>query len=306
MKKIAIIASASGIEAPKITEFFSEGNRLRVDCLVTDRENTACIPQMQTLGVDVLYFPREVWQDNPYSIVETLRGRGVDLVAVDDFSQELPAALVEAYPGAVLTLADTPADNDKAAIMQLYPAGDGVRESLLLESERDGDGIPSTLWPRAIVAAFDRLDNPAPATPPPYHTHSLPPTPDQEWAETLHIDYTGPQPPAVPVPQMQPQQPQPAPTGQMPQPGAAPLPQGQAPQMPSSNLLWAILSLVFCCAPASIVAIVFAARVSSLYYSGQYEASARASRNAEIWIIVSIVLGVVMSTFSLPLTLLGF
>lgn len=62
---------------------------------------------------------------------------------------------------------------------------------------------------------------------------------------------------------------------------------------PPTNLVWAILSLICCCQVFGIVAVVYAAQVTSLYNSGRYEASRKASNNALNWSIASIAVGFV-------------
>ena len=74
----------------------------------------------------------------------------------------------------------------------------------------------------------------------------------------------------------------------------------EQPVMPKTYMLWAILSLILCCLPAGIVAVIMSSRVSAKFYEGDYEGARRASRNAEIWIIISFVLGVLSNTLYLP------
>ena len=40
---------------------------------------------------------------------------------------------------------------------------------------------------------------------------------------------------------------------------------------PDNNLLWAILSTVFCCLPLGIVSIIYAIKVDDLYKHGDYQ-----------------------------------
>lgn len=75
--------------------------------------------------------------------------------------------------------------------------------------------------------------------------------------------------------------------------------------MPSTWLVWSVICTILCCFIPGIVAIVQSAKVSSKYYSGDIEGAKRASHNAEIWIIVSFVLGVISNTIYLPLTIAG-
>lgn len=75
--------------------------------------------------------------------------------------------------------------------------------------------------------------------------------------------------------------------------------------MPPTYLVPSILATILCCVIPGIVAIVFSSMVSTKYYTGDYEGAARASRRAEIWIIASIVFGLVVNTLMLPLMLFG-
>ncbi len=54
---------------------------------------------------------------------------------------------------------------------------------------------------------------------------------------------------------------------------------------PSSNLVWAILSTLFCCLPFGIVSIVYASKVESFWSIGQREAAYDASNKAKKWAI---------------------
>lgn len=73
--------------------------------------------------------------------------------------------------------------------------------------------------------------------------------------------------------------------------------------MPPTCLLWSVLATVCCCFVPGIVAILFSAQVSKFYYAGDVEAAKRASRNAQIWIIASFVLGIISATLWFPLML---
>lgn len=144
-------------------------------------------------------------------------------------------------------------------------------------------------------------------------TPQQPPKPDgfeveSEWAERLGMEFDAERastPPPVPGGNLPPR-----PAGQAPQPMYV-MPPGEElperkpqPPMPPTYMIWAILSMICCCFPAGIVAIIYAAAVSSRYFARDYEGARRASRNAEIWIIVSIVTGIVANALYMPLTLL--
>lgn len=77
------------------------------------------------------------------------------------------------------------------------------------------------------------------------------------------------------------------------QPGQQP---GQPP-MPRNYLIWAIIVTICCCIVTGIVAIIYASKVSPAYYSGNYMAAQDASNKAEMWVIVSFVLGLIIQPF---------
>jgi hypothetical protein len=87
-------------------------------------------------------------------------------------------------------------------------------------------------------------------------------------------------------------QPPQQPPGQPPYgqpPYGQPLPAGGIP----NYLVPSILVTIFCCLPAGVVAIVFAAQVNSKVSAGDIAGAQQASKNAKTWTIVSLVLGLV-------------
>ena len=56
-------------------------------------------------------------------------------------------------------------------------------------------------------------------------------------------------------------------------------------------LVLAIISLVCCCPPFAIVAIVYAAKINNAMSAGDYAEAERCARLARIWIIVAFVVG---------------
>ena len=78
----------------------------------------------------------------------------------------------------------------------------------------------------------------------------------------------------------------------------------QAP--PSNNMVWAIISTVLCCLPAGIVAIVYAAKVNTLWAAGQYQEAIKAAAQARTWAIASAVVGVVVGVVYFASGLSGY
>ncbi|MDD2961097.1 MAG: CD225/dispanin family protein [Muribaculaceae bacterium] len=66
---------------------------------------------------------------------------------------------------------------------------------------------------------------------------------------------------------------------------------------PSTNLVFAIITLVCCCQLFSIIAIVYSSQVTSLYNRGEYEKSLKYSNYALYWSIASLVAAVVFFPF---------
>ncbi len=60
-------------------------------------------------------------------------------------------------------------------------------------------------------------------------------------------------------------------------------------QKPDNNLVWAILSTIFCCMPFGIVAIIYAARVDSEWAQGLHQQAIDSSSKAKKWSIISLV-----------------
>jgi len=65
------------------------------------------------------------------------------------------------------------------------------------------------------------------------------------------------------------------------------------PQIPN-HLVWAILSTLFCCLPAGIVSIVYAAQVNGKLAAGDIAGAQESSQNAKKWAIWSAIAWVVV------------
>lgn len=70
-------------------------------------------------------------------------------------------------------------------------------------------------------------------------------------------------------------------------------------------LVFAILSTVFCCIPAGIVAIVYAAQVNGKLQAGDLAGAQAASGNAKTWCWVSFGIGLGVVVISFVLGILG-
>ncbi len=62
-----------------------------------------------------------------------------------------------------------------------------------------------------------------------------------------------------------------------------------------NNLILAIISMICCCIPTGIVAIIYSLKVDSYVLSGQIEEAKAAANSAQTWAVVGIVLGLISS-----------
>lgn len=264
MRKIAIFASGPGESAGRVASLFNEGDRVRVEVLAARDEDAALFGMVDAPGVTTV----SLTPDREEALLALLAERGVELVALDGFTGELPAGIAETYAGKIITLT----------------------------SAEDA--------PREVLAAFSALDRAqCPELPSPSEEGEK--NVDEEWAETLKMNYDTARLRSVPPP---------IPGGETRQHGLKSQPSpsparrvGDAPSepMPPTHLIWAILATVVCCLVPGVVAIIFSSQVSTRYFSGDVEGARRASRNAEIWIIVSFVLGLLSATLYLPIMLIS-
>ena len=276
MKRIAIFVSGSGEAAERIVKLFNDGNRVRTELVVVDDSATDLMERIGGENLVVLHIPDSEWHQRTDEVVSLLKSNDIKLLVLDNFDKALPAEIMETTNGEM------------------------VRVSTPEQA------------PREIVAALEAdlrkpVEEPKEKVDP-----DAPRTPESEWADALKIQYTPPKIPTTPPEVPEPEATTPRPSYSNPQPPYSnpqfsyTRPQSPTEPMPSTWLIWSILVTVFCCFIPGIIAIIFSSQVSSRYYAGDIEGARRSSRMAEIWIIVSFVLGVLAATLYLPLMLIGF
>lgn len=280
MRKISVIASGEAKSAERLATLFNEGNRIRVVTVVTDGDPDLLLQRLGGCGVEVVGIPPGSTPGDMEAIGEKLLGATPDLIALDGYTGMLADWLYAREPGRMVRLTDS-----QEAPREVVAALEGIEKAARREE------APASEQPKSV---------------------------DEEWADTLHIDFhTPPAVPGVPVngvpepPRPQPQPPYPgAQQPRWPQGGPDMAPKGYAvppaqerEPMPPSYLVLSVVMTICCCVIPGIVALIFSSQVSSRYYSGDVEGAKRASRTAEIWIIVSFVLGVLSATLWLPMML---
>ena len=122
---------------------------------------------------------------------------------------------------------------------------------------------------------------------------------ESEYSESSVTPPPVPQPPVPQPPELQHAMPQsPMPQPPMPQPPV--VPEAEAP----TNLVWAVIATVMCCQITGVIAIVYGAMTSSANSAGNYEKARRYSDIAQIWVMVSIVLGLIYMPIALLMMML--
>lgn len=299
--KIAILASGTGEKALYIHDFFKEGNRVEISTLLTDNPGSEVAVRLASEGI-----PVEVvagLDDAAIArIAENLRRNDVELIVADGYEGEIPAPLAAEYADAIVDPTGV-----RESPLEIIEAVKKIkdREAAAAWEATQGVSQPDSTPEEAPAAeASDEDINPEESesggedAPGPERESTAPPTLEEEWSKALNVTPPSmPSPPAPPQPQsaLRPPEPEPRPQSS---------PESPREPMPPTHLVWSVLATVLCCLIPGIVAIVYSSSVSSKYYAGDIEGAKRASRLAEIWVIVSVVTGIIWGTLYLPLSMM--
>jgi hypothetical protein len=84
-------------------------------------------------------------------------------------------------------------------------------------------------------------------------------------------------------------------------------PEARPPEanVPGYLLPLSILATLFCCLPVGIGAIIFSAQANSRAQLGDYAGASQATRNANIWLIITAVVGILFYIVVFAFILLG-
>lgn len=269
MKNIAIFVSGAGEATERIVKLFNDGNRLRTVLVIADSSAETLSQRITDPSVTVMNIPDDKWRDYVPEVVTLVREKDVKLVVLDGFRLFLPDEILEAVNGEMVRIS-SPEMAPREVVAALEADLRSPKEEEIKAEEKDRE------------------------------TPSL----ESEWADTLKIQFTPPKVPVTPPEIPNSTSFESSRTSLAPKPTLQSSTSPKEP-MPSTWLIWSILVTVFCCFIPGIVAIIFSSQVSSKYYSGDIEGSRRASRMAEIWIIVSVVLGIVTATLYFPIMMIG-
>jgi hypothetical protein len=84
---------------------------------------------------------------------------------------------------------------------------------------------------------------------------------------------------------------------------SSPMSSGQP--MPPNYLWQSIVSVIFCCWPFSIPAIIFATKVKPAFDAGDYAGAVEASNKAKMWFLVSLIVGLIVNGIFIVLTIVA-
>lgn len=289
MKRIAIFVSGEGEATERVVKLFNEGNRVKTVLVVGDQSAAAVLERLKDRDVTLLQVSDNEWPAKSAEIPSLMKENDIKLIALDNFHLVISDEIMEAVDGEV------------------------IRFTSALQA------------PREVVAALEADLRKPVEEPEPEPQEDETPSLESEWADSLKIRYTPPKvpvtPPEVPeepgeenisqdISQSQAEgrefnsfRPQDQFFRREPRRYESHVPE-DAP-MPPTWLIWSVLVTIFCCFIPGIIAIIFSSQVSARYYAGDLEGAKRSSRLAEIWIIVSVVLGVLAATLYIPFMLLG-
>lgn len=308
MKNIAILVSGPGSAAERVVRLFNEGNRVHTSVVVADDSAFPLLERLKDEDVKLIHIPDGEWLQCAPEVAEAIKEAGVKLIVLDGFTGVLTDELMEAVEGEILRV--TSADlaprevvnalENKTEISKSDLSADiEAKDSDEADSKEEGDSVrkPEEEWADTLKINF-----------------KLPPIPPRQNPEEINEDIQEKSQPSDEDYQSG----YDFPSGQNDLNDASPInqPYQRPPRMPADErrhhepmpstwLIWSILVTVFCCFIPGIVAIIFSSQVSSRYFAGDYEGAKRASYNAEVWIIVSVVAGVLAATLYLPFMLLG-
>lgn len=278
MNKIAIFVSGNGEAAERIIKLFHEGNRVETRLVFIDDSAIDLTPKIQDKDVEIIHVPDSEWLEKAADVAKKLKENGVRLIVLDGFNEVLPDEILETTQGEMIRVSSP------------------------------------EMAPREVVAALEaELHKPSEEIIEEKSIEDKVPTPESEWADALKIRFTPPKIPQTPpeietsshdgfVEKTKP----PYTYNPSPEYREERRPGMPSEPMPSTWLIWSILVTIFCCFIPGIIAIIFSSQVSSKYYAGDIEGAKRSSRQAEIWIIVSVVLGVLAATLYLPFMIAGW
>lgn len=104
MKHIALLASGQGTNAENIADYFANNDAVEVSVLLTDKQDAPVVNKMQRKEIEVKFFPRPLWREQPQLILDLLAEKQVDLIVLAGFTSFIDAKIVDAYEHRIINI----------------------------------------------------------------------------------------------------------------------------------------------------------------------------------------------------------
>ncbi len=103
MKRIAIFASGNGSNAENICNYFSSSDRVSVEVLYTNKEDSYVIERMKTLEIPVVVFSKSD-MINSLEIDNSLSEKKIDFIVLSGFLLKIPERIILNYKNKIINL----------------------------------------------------------------------------------------------------------------------------------------------------------------------------------------------------------
>ncbi|MCX6285091.1 MAG: phosphoribosylglycinamide formyltransferase [Bacteroidetes bacterium] len=132
MTNIAILASGSGTNAQRISEYFSGHPSIKVKMILSNKPDAYVLTRAERLGIPHHVFNRKSFYETS-SIVELLKKKDISFIVLAGFLWLIPVNLLEAYPNRIVNI--HPALLPKYGGKGMY--GEHVHEAVISAGERE-------------------------------------------------------------------------------------------------------------------------------------------------------------------------
>lgn len=103
MKKIAIFASGSGSNAENIAKYFANNNKIKVDCILTNKAEAYVLNRAKDLNINTMVFNRaEFYETN--SVLNYLKERSIDFIVLAGFLWLVPKNLTQNFSKKIINI----------------------------------------------------------------------------------------------------------------------------------------------------------------------------------------------------------
>ncbi len=132
MKNIAIFASGSGSNAENIAKYFANSNYAKVSLIIANNPQAFVLERAKRLGIESMTITKSEFMAAD-TLIEELRKRDIEFIALAGFLLLVPQKLIDAYPGRIVNI--HPALLPKHGGKGMY--GDRVHESVVAAGDTE-------------------------------------------------------------------------------------------------------------------------------------------------------------------------